>query len=289
MVQNLIFSIQKYKMNIPSLIADFQKQLQDIEHSDSDIIKESKRAIILCRETLSCLKKEIIDKEFDTIDQEIEFFKTTKQIPLAHLIYYLECYTFETQFPVIDKKQQEKYISKSRHKIQSFFTRHLDFVNYIEQEHNHLDTWYFTRRKNGELKIIPTQDYTIEIEFNTSHDILLGKLLAYKRFIKYLEVRFEKQEQKTNIESLSKHYDLKWTSSKTALTELIYALYYSRAINHGNTDKKDIAMAFQKLFNFELGDFYKTLSEIKSRKKSRTRFLDELSINFVHEMEKSDI
>lgn len=276
-------------MDIPSLVANFKKQLQDIKLSESDIIKESRRAIILCRTTLSCLKQEIINKTFDTINQEIEFFKITKQIPLANLIYYLECYTFEAHYPKIGKKQQQKFITKSKHKIQAFFTRHLDFINYIEQGHDHLDTWYFTRPNNNELKIIPTQDYSIEIEFNTSHDILLGKLQAYKRFIKYLEIRFEKQEQKINIENLSKQYNLKWTSSKTALTELIYALYYSGAINNGNTDKKDIAIVFQKLFNFDLGDFYKILSEIKSRKKSRTRFLDELSISFIHQIEKSEL
>ena len=151
-----------------------------------------------------------------------------------------------------------------------------------------MDTWYFTRQNNDELKVIPTQDYTFDTDFTTSHDILLGKLRAYKRFISYLERRFENQEQKLNIENLSEQYNLKWTSSKTALTELIYALYYSRAINNGNTDKKNIALAFQKLFNFELGDFYKIHSEIKSRKKSRTRFLDELSLGFIHEMEKTD-
>jgi len=275
-------------MYIPSLLTDFNRQLQDIEQSEWHTIKQSRKAIVMCRKTLSDLKKEVVKKGFDSIDQEINFFKTSKQAPLSNLIYYLECYTFETQFPKIDKREQQKFITKTKYKIQTFFTRHLDFVDYIEQEHSHLDTWYFTRQNNNELKIIPTQDYTFDTDFNTSHDILLGRLRAYKRFIDYLERRSDNQEQK-NTENLSEQYNLKWTSSKTALTELIYALYYSRAINHGNTDKKDIAIAFQKLFNFELGDFYKTLSEIKSRKKSRTRFLDELSMSFIHEIEKSDL
>lgn len=276
-------------MDFPSIVNNFHKQLHHIEHLEYDIIKQSRKIIVLCRETLSELKKEVLKKSFDSKDEEVQFFKNTKQVPLANLIYHLERYTFETHYPKTGKKLQQKFIAKSKNKIQAFFTRHLDFVNYIEQGHNHLDTWYFSKPHNSELKIIPTQDYTIDIEFNTSHDILLGKLQAYKRFIKYLEARFEKQEQKTNIESLSRQYNLKWTSSKTALTELIYALYYSGAINNGNIDKKVIAMAFQKLFDFDLGDFYKTLSEIKSRKKSRTRFLDELSISFIHEMEKSEL
>src|SRR5690606_31914926 len=103
-------------------------------------------------------------------------------IPLSNLIFYLECYKFETQFPKIDKKQQQKFISKAKNRIQVFFTRHLDFINYIEQEHSYLDTWYFIRQNNDELKIISTHDCSFDLEFNTSHDILLGKVQAYKRF-----------------------------------------------------------------------------------------------------------
>ena len=275
-------------MYVPSLIAGFQKQLQDLELSEWDAVKQSRKAIVMCRKTLSDLNKEVLKNDFDSTDKEIHFFKIIKQPPLSNLIYYMERYTFEMQFPKIDKKQQQKFIVKTKHKIQTFFTRHLDFANYIEQEHTHLDTWYFTRRNNNELKIFPSQDYTFDLDFNTSHDILLAKLQAYKRFVIYLENRFENQKQPQDLKSLSKNYNLKWTSTKVALTELIYALYYSRAINHGNIDKKDIVMVFQKLFNFELGDFYKIHSEIRSRKKSRTRFLDELSMGLIHEMEKSD-
>ena len=281
--------IQYYKMDIPSLIANFQKQLQDIENLEWGMIKRSRKAIILCHKVLSDLKNKIRDKGFDSTDQEIEFFKVIKQIPVSNLIYYQECCMFETHFPKIGKKQQQKYISNAKDNIQTFFARHAEFINYIEQEYDHLDTWYFTRPNNSELQIIPIQDYSVDMDFSTPYDFLLGKLKAYKRFINYLEIRFENKVSRLNLESLGEQYNLTWTSSKVALTELIYALYYSRAINHGNTDKKEIVMAFQKIFNFDLGDFYKTLSEIKSRKKSRTRFLDELSMNFLHEMEKSEL
>ncbi|RED45664.1 RteC domain-containing protein [Seonamhaeicola aphaedonensis] len=276
-------------MDIPSLTAIFQKQLQDIESQEWDTIKRSQKAIILCRKALSELKNIIRDKGFDSDDQEIEFFKVNKQIPLSNLIYYQECYAFEAHFPKIGKKQQQKYISKAKDNIQIFFARHAEFINYIEQGYDHMDTWYFTRPNNRELQIIPIQDYSFDKDFSTPYDFLLGKLKAYKRFINYLEIRFENKASRLNLESLSEQYNLTWTSSKVALTELIYALYYSRAINHGNTDKKEIVMAFQKIFNFDLGDFYKTLSEIKSRKKSRTRFLDELSMGFIYEMEKSEL
>ena len=81
---------------------------------------------------------------------------------------------------------------------------------------------------------------------------------------------------------------LQWTSSKTALTELIYALHHSRSINNGNADIKEIASVLQKVFHFDLGNFYKIFSEIKSRKTDRTKFLDNLSNGLLVQMENSE-
>ena len=81
---------------------------------------------------------------------------------------------------------------------------------------------------------------------------------------------------------------LQWTSSKTALTELIYALHHSRSINNGNADIKEIAIMFQKVLHFDIGDYYKTFSEIKSRKISRTKFLDDLSSGLLSHIKNSE-
>ena len=269
-------------MQAPSLIKDFQNQLCDIEKSSWGIIKKSITAIEVCRKYLQLFKCEVVSKGFSKKEDEIQFFKNIKQIPLSCLIYYSEVYAFESRLSKRSKKMQQKLIEKNRNKRHQFLVNHLDFVNYIEQGQTHLDICYFTRNQSIQIMMMHTDDYFYDLDFNTSHDLLLAKINAYKRFINYLENR------SNSYSNPSSHSTLKWTSSKVALTELIYALYYSGAINHGNTDKKEIAMAFQKLFNVELGDFYKIHSEIKSRKKSRTRFLDELSMGFIHEMEKTD-
>ncbi|WP_424278494.1 RteC domain-containing protein, partial [Eudoraea sp.] len=42
---------------------------------------------------------------------------------------------------------------------------------------------------------------------------------------------------------------------------------------------------FQSLFNLEIGDYYRSFSEMKLRKKDRTKFLNELSIAMINNME----
>ncbi|GAA3657455.1 RteC domain-containing protein [Flavivirga jejuensis] len=269
-------------MHAPSLIKDFQNQLHNIEKSSWDIIKKSTAAIEVCRKYLQIFKCEVVSKGFSKEEDKIQFFKNIKQIPLSYLIYYLEVYAFESQLSKTSEKMQQKFIKKNINRRHQFLVNHLDFVNYIEQGQTHLDVCYFTRNQSIQIMMMHTDYYFYDLDFNTSHDLLLAKINAYKRFISYLE------DRSNCYSNPSSHSNLKWTSSKVALTELIYALYHSRVINNGKLEIKEIAIELQKLFNFELGDFYKTYSEIRLRKNSRTKFLDELSIGLINEIEKND-
>jgi hypothetical protein len=120
--------------------------------------------------------------------------------------------------------------------------------------------------------------------------MLLGKFKAYTLFIFYLQDRLIDKNKSISVDpdALNSDISLQWTSTKTALTELIYALHYNKVINNGNTDIKEIATVLQKVFHFDLGNFYKIFSEIKSRKTDRTKFLDNLSNGLLVKMENSE-
>jgi hypothetical protein len=79
-----------------------------------------------------------------------------------------------------------------------------------------------------------------------------------------------------------------WTGSKTDLTELIYALHSSGAINSGTADIKELASAFEQIFNIELGNYYHTFIEIRARKSSKTKFLDMLTNVIIRRFRDSD-
>lgn len=81
---------------------------------------------------------------------------------------------------------------------------------------------------------------------------------------------------------------MNWTGSKTSLVELIYALYHQSVFDNGNADVKRIMKSFEVAFNIDLGDFYHTFLEIKSRKINRTKFLDTLRDNLMQKMDERD-
>lgn len=72
------------------------------------------------------------------------------------------------------------------------------------------------------------------------------------------------------------------------MIELIYALYSQGVFDNGNADIKVIAKTFERTFNLDLGDFYHTFMELKSRKINSTKFLDSLRDALIRKMDEQD-
>lgn len=278
-------------MELMQLCENFKKEIDEIRLLPSNILERSSKAIKLSREFLYLLKVETAKQDFKSTSDEITFFKKTKQIPLIPLIYYSEIRSFEIQFPKGDPASQRKCIKKKLNSINRFFLYNLDFVEYIESNCVHFDLQYFTKAFFDTYHFTSSKFYFQDPEFSSSHDMLLAKVSAYNKLVFYMQNRLaEKQPHSVENHPLSAlNNNLKWTSSKASLIELIYALHHSRVINNGNAEIKDIALSLQHLFNIDISDFYRIYSEIKSRKKSKSKFLDELSANLIFQMGNSDL
>lgn len=278
-------------VHLKEISNEFLSELNDIEAGNPNSMDCANDVIILCRRTLHSLKSLLLQKDFKSVENEIDFFRNIKQISATPLIYYSEVRSFELQFPMANTHKQRKYINKKLTKLNRFFNLNIDFVQYVEQGHTHFDQQYFTRTFLDSYHIISSKFYFQDPDFTTSRDMLLGKVKAYRRFIKYLQNRPTDKRQDYNTNQ-KKAFDsipnLKWTSSKAALTELVYALYVNGALNHGNAEIKEIAIALQKVFHFDMGDFYKIYAEIKFRKNSRTKFMDTLSTGLISFMDESE-
>ena len=112
--------------------------------------------------------------------------------------------------------------------------------------------------------------------------MLASEVIVYDlltEFYKRELVQLKKQDENcpdVNSNKKSMQSQIKWTASKTDLIELIYALKLSGAIDHGNGQLKQIIESMALLFDIDLGNYYKTFSEIKNRSKDKTRFLQQL-------------
>jgi len=277
-------------MDFKPFTESLQRDLKETHINTSNKIKRANRAIRLCHALLTVFKKKISNGGFASVEKEIDFFKNVKTIPSSQLIYYNHIRLFELQFPKGNIDVQRKFIKKRLNRINDFYLQHIDFGEYVELGHTHFDEQYFTRKYLDSLPLVSTSIYFHDPEFNTPKDLLLAEFRAFNLFVSFLKNRLidkSKSFQENQME-FNNHIKLQWTSTKVALTELIYALHYNKILNNGNADIKEIAMAMQKIFHFDLGDFYKIFFEIKSRKISRTKFLDDLASGLQSHMDSTE-
>lgn len=249
----------------------FEEEIRNLEESSTTRLLACSRIIKYCREVLEMYRKKLRERSFNSVSEEITFFKEHKQIPLTFLIFYLEVRSLELE-PSSSNKFKQKLLLKKIKKINKFFKKNREFQRYIELGQDFMDEFYYTR---GFLNKVEAQDTPLywDAEFSTSHDLVLARFRAYQKLLPYLQIQLVKLDCSSQETAES---NLKWTAPTVALIELIYALHFSGAINNGSADIIAIATVFEKMFNIKLDNIYKKFSEIKGRKGRRTKFIDEL-------------
>ncbi|UBZ10912.1 RteC domain-containing protein [Leeuwenhoekiella palythoae] len=255
----------------------------------SEALKKAELGIEVASKTLVGLKELVEQEDFEDVPQEIYFFKHLKPCPMSYLIYFTEMRTCELRKPKAGASFQTRFYKKELRKINKFFNRNMNFVRYMEEGHTYLDHQFFTRNAQQNFPMTPmlyTYDYP---DFSCSHDMLWAQVQAMYRLIHY--IRDALKTINPNSEAVympQKHHVMLWSGSKTALVELIYALYASQYLNHGLSDLNIIVSSFEDFFNIKLDGVYKTYGEIKARKGSKTKFLEELILKLEYKIRQDD-
>ena len=266
-------------MKYQKLLSDFEGQLEALENGNGDILFKAEKGIALVEKCIRRLQKQIVGQEFETQADEIYFFKHVKPQIFSKLIYYIRLFSIESKRPRGKEVAQVKYLQQQIDKLQTFFNDNLEFYNYYRRGAMSMDEQYFVRG-NRDLRLpLESFHFLIDDEFSTCQDGTVATIMAYDMLIVYL--RKEVDDLNNNMEPtkntiMEKPSKLFWTGSKTDLIELLYALHTSKCINGGTVDIKEMASHFEYFYNIDLGNYYHTFIDIRSRKSSRTRFLDKL-------------
>lgn len=271
-------------------IESFNVNCNEILESNDTMLNKASKGIVLCNQTLSNLKKIVEKREFDSIQEEIDFFKNNKPIPMSLLIFFSEVRSCELRMPKAGRTYKVEFLQKELRKVNKFFHKNADFVHYMEQGYSYLDHQFFTRNHRNNFTFSPINDYYQLPEFSTAHDMLWAKVKAMYRFIHYIRQALKRLKgNDTDSMEAKKNKAIVWTGPKTALTELIYALFSHGAINNGAADINLITSSFEDFFNIKLDNVYKTYSEIKARKSSKTKFLEELTLSLQQKISRDDM
>jgi hypothetical protein len=275
-------------MNSLSTTSKLIKDLNEIKIQNSDILERANCSIKICRNLLSFYKKKILIQKFKTTQEEIQFFKKTKQTPLIQLIYFSEILSFEVQFPKANKSDQLKFIKKKISKINHFFRFNIEFGRYVDSGATHFDKEYYTREYLDKCHITTSNFYFQDPDFCTPRDMLLGKHKAYNSLVIYLDKKKYIIKNNLNGKHAVIENKIHWPFNNTNYVELLYALYSKGLGRKNNMSIIKVSEHLQQVFDITPKDIYKTYQDIKNRKNSRTLFLDELSTGIISEMNKSE-
>lgn len=275
-------------------IKKFKKEIKPFEESNLSSLKNVISGIEISRSYLHILRDTIRKGEFKSINDEIYFFKKQKPFVYGCLKFFVKLHQFLMEKPPTSIKKQREFIDAEIERLHRKRAKNIDFVRYYRQNDTRLDKYYFVRGKDSIDLISNTSHYYTDPEFSTSHDNLVAQIIAYDLLTCHFNQELKAlsknvKNEKLNDSKTELFTDLNWTATKTDLVELIYALQASGAIKDGKAEIKKMAVACQELFNINLGNFYKTYLEIRSRKMDRTNFINNLKISLERKMNEDDL
>lgn len=269
--------------NYNEILQKLEREIRELEIEVDGSIQRIEDVIHLIVNSLSEIKEHVIKKGFKNINEEIHFFKYQKPAIVSKLIYYNAIYKIETKKPY-GAKPVRKYLNDELKKLKRYFDNNLEFYKYYRTNNSFIDEKLFVRGKYDIKLSLDTVYFDTDHRFSTSHDYKAAKIIAND----LIQIYIEDQLNNNNTRKKHDHALVHWTASKTALTELIYALYAQGVFDNGNADIKVIANTFESIFNVDLGDFYHTFMELKARKINRTKFLNSLHDALIRKMDEQD-
>ena len=275
---------------INQLLASLNEQLNFIDLEIDNEIKRCEKAIDISIKAKEGLRAIIQKTNFKSQEEEIQFFKEIKPQFASKIIYYNSIFKIEMKKPNGGNRILKKYYNNELIKLKAFFDNELDFYKYYRSGNIYLDYKYFLRGKFDIKLSLSSYYFETDTSFSTSHDFKVAKILANDLIQLYLENKLIMIDNKDNVEKSQRKPNVKlaWTSSKVALTELLYALHSEGVFNNGAADLKDIAEYLEHVFEIDLGQYRRTFLEIRVRKTERSRFLTSLNEALLKRMDNSD-
>lgn len=261
-----------------------ENQLNEVSANGETLAEQYKASIILCKKAVAKLKSYISSYSFESIEDEIHFFKEVKPLFYSKYIYFISVYNYLMKKPTGAEDHLKGYINSELADLKRYFDHNAAFYQYYRSGSTQMDEIYFTR--GGFNVHVELEKFEEDEVYSTSHDYKLSNIIANERYQDFLNLELQKlSEHDLRPSEATFDLPLTWTFSKTDLIELSYSLVAAGVFNNGNTDIKTVVNFLQVAFHVDLGQYYHKFSDITRRKKDRTIFLDKLKISLLRKID----
>ncbi len=273
------------------VLEQIHKEEKSLGLKTDNVIDESYHMIAYLQNLLKELKLYVLENGFVNVREEIDFFKKVKPQILGKLVYYNKVCRIETTCPMNTGKIYTTYYLSQMKKLKKEFKEHnfnSEFYRYYRSKRTEKDNIYFRLGHINFYDGLNSFVFDIDPAFSTYYDYKIARIMANELLYSYLNLKIYQDIPKETLSSgiVIEDKDVRWTDSKSALIELVYALHVTGSISNGRIGVKKLSLILQELFNIELGDIHHTFYRMKDRSGERASFLSYLKNSLEQYMDK---
>ncbi len=260
---------------IAKLHEELELKINEV-YDEDNMLKVAEKSLLLIDDFIRKLKSLVSAHHFENKGEEIHFFKKLKPKFISKFIYYSTLLDLESHKPNAGRKALKEYYEAEQEKLKNFYNEQSDFYSYYRREATYLDHKIFVRNSYDLKMKLSLGFYNFDTSFTTSHDQLIAKFMANEKIDQYIKKQIDSLSKNNGNQNSSR---LVWSASKVGLIELVYALHHMRCFNGGNVELSEVVRFVEKSLGTDLGNFHKTIFEIRNRKQGPTKFLNIVSDN----------
>ncbi|MFZ2432345.1 MAG: RteC domain-containing protein, partial [Lutibacter sp.] len=207
------------------IIGDLEKDLKKVDLTNPNAIIKAEKSIAIIDASINELRKFVTANQFNSKQDEIDFFKQMKPEIVSKLILFVSIFDIESKRPKGGTKEQKKYFETEIKKFQDYYNENHVFYRYFKGGETHSDKLYFLR-KNKTIRIhIDCFGSYMDDDFAANLDTTFAKFRGYKLAIEYFKNEIEKLSERPNEHQKQNNAvlpNLTWTGSKVGAVEMVY-------------------------------------------------------------------
>lgn len=273
-------------MNVKLLerVTELTKGMELFEYANPRLQPQLTVKIKQIENGITELNRLIRGYRFKSVQEEITYFKEIKPQLVQEYVYLCSLNTFYKKHQDIEI-QQPKPFKKEIGRLLYFIRDEKEFYGYMRNRLTHNDEKYFRRlADSGAAGTL--YNLNADQESSCSHGLLLAKINACEKLVGFYTRQLNRLKVPVQTEQFKECLPLEWKANKVDAVELVYALYYSGAVDTEKCTVHELARQFGELFQIQITEqLYREFIDIKRRKIEPARFLVKLLDHFRNKVE----
>jgi hypothetical protein len=172
-----------------------QEDMQHCREKGFCVITEIECCYQMANKYWLLLRNELIRYQFETVAEEIEFFKKFKPLFTSEIVFYELVYHAEL-FKPEKKSDLRNLLLREKNRLSKFIWNNADFYDYYKMDDTSRDEIFFVRENNDYSNFPNAPAHDLEAKAATSHDYLVTQIIALERYDKYVEQKLQELKVK---------------------------------------------------------------------------------------------